>query len=128
MSWTQYWEAVADLTLGLRELGVKRGDAGGIMVSNRPEHVIADLALNHAGCVPVSLYLTLPPDQLAYVVNHSQAVIAVVENTAMLERLYSVREQFPQLRTFVLIEGSVVDENVVTWSDVLAAGRERHCY
>jgi long-chain acyl-CoA synthetase len=82
------------------------------------------MALNHAGCIPVSLYQTMPPEQLAYIVNHSQAVVMLVENPTALQRLLPVREQMPQLRHIVLVDGSTSDAGVLTWSEVVSAGRE----
>ncbi len=37
------------------------------MVSNRPEHVIGDVATLLAGAVPTSIYLSLSEEQLRYV-------------------------------------------------------------
>src|SRR4029077_7686972 len=49
MTWKEYRDQVAALTMALRELGFGPQQFGLIMARNVPEHVIADLALVHAG-------------------------------------------------------------------------------
>ena len=57
--------------LGLRELGLKRGDVFALMLTNRPEFHIADAAAMSLGATPFSLYQTLTPDQIAYQLSDS---------------------------------------------------------
>src|SRR5262245_6821038 len=67
LTWSQYRERVRDATLGLLQLGLRPGEFGLIMARNRPEHLIADLAIVHAGGSAVSLYNTLALEQIAYI-------------------------------------------------------------
>src|ERR687888_412621 len=68
LTWGELRERVDALAGGLAELGVKRGDTVALMLSNRPEFQIADLAVMTLGAVPYSIYLTSAPEQVAYVV------------------------------------------------------------
>src|SRR5438552_9664309 len=52
LSWREYHDRVAEAAMGLRSLGVGRGDFVAIMAKNRPEHLIADLGALHAGATP----------------------------------------------------------------------------
>jgi long-chain acyl-CoA synthetase len=83
LTWREYREQVAAMTLALRALGFGPEQFGLIMARNVPEHVIADLALVHAGGAAISVYNTLAPDQIEYVANHSEATVAFVENEAL---------------------------------------------
>src|ERR1700712_4910114 len=64
---------VRSLSLGLRALGVERGDRVAILSDNRPEWVIADLAAQAAGAASVPIYPTLPTPQVAYILKDSGA-------------------------------------------------------
>src|SRR5215207_5031693 len=64
---------------GLHHLGVRRGDTVALMISNRPEFMIADLAAMTLGATPFSIYLTSAADQVAYVVKDAAAKVAIVE-------------------------------------------------
>ena len=79
ISWGKLRERVDAVAGGLAELGLGRGDTLAIMLSNRPEFFVVDLAAMMLGAVPFSIYQTLSPEQIAYVVGDSGARIAVVE-------------------------------------------------
>src|SRR5262245_5414155 len=97
-SWREYHEEVRAVALGLRALGVAPGSFGVILSRNRPEHLIADLGLVHAGGTPVSLYTTLSPEQIAYIAGHCEAKVAFVEDPAFLARM-------PKLDHVILLSG-----------------------
>jgi long-chain acyl-CoA synthetase len=125
LTWNQYRDQVGAIAIGLRGLGLKRGEFVVIMASNRPEHLIADLGVIHAGATPVTLYNTLAPEQVAYVTGHCEATIAVVEDAQFLGKFNEVRDQLPDLRTIVVLDAAAVpgdDPSCVAWDDVLAGG------
>ncbi len=121
LTWSEYRDRVAQATLGLQTLGFGRGSFAGILMRNRPEHVIADLAVLHAGGTPVSLYATLAPEQIAYILRHCEAAAVFVEDAAFLDRLRTVRDQLPHLRWLVMVEGDAPGE-VTRWDELLARG------
>ncbi|MBA3556746.1 MAG: AMP-binding protein, partial [Gemmatimonadales bacterium] len=58
LSYRDMAERVRDLSLGLLELGVRRGDRVAILSENRPEWAIADYACLAARCTDVPIYPT----------------------------------------------------------------------
>lgn len=78
-TWSELQARVDAFAGGLQRLGVGRGDTVALMVSNRPEFMVADLATTMLGATPFSIYLTSAPDQIAYVVGDAGAKVAVVE-------------------------------------------------
>jgi long-chain acyl-CoA synthetase len=125
LTWARYREHVRDATLGLLQLGFRPGEFGLIMARNRPEHLIADLALTHAAGAAISVYNTLAPEQIAYIANHSEATVAFVEDQGFLAKFLAIRDQVPNLRRVVLFEGDPGDTGgwVITWQELLDAGR-----
>src|SRR5215213_4623026 len=81
LSWAQLRDRVDALAGGLAGLGVRRGDSVALMLSNRPEFHIADLAAMTLGATPFSIYLTFTPAQIAYIVGDAGAKVAIVEDT-----------------------------------------------
>src|SRR4051812_23000457 len=67
LTWGQLREWVDALAGGLAELGVRRGDTVALMLSNRPEFHVADLAVMTLGATPFSIYGTFSPEQIAFV-------------------------------------------------------------
>src|SRR5215813_4944500 len=124
LSWNQYREQVRAVALGLQALGVAPKQFGVFLSRNRPEYLIVDLGLMHLGGTAVGLYNTLAPEQISYIANHCDAVVAVVENAAMLARFR--RDELPALCHVVLLEGASDDPSVITLDRLRALGREAH--
>ncbi len=121
ITWSGYQERVHHLTLALLGRGFGPGQFGLILARNVPEHVIADLAIVHAGGASVSVYNTLAPEQIAYIANHCSASVVFVEDTGFLERIEAIREQVPSLKTVVLLRGDAA--GTVAWDALMAEGR-----
>ncbi|MFI6488948.1 AMP-dependent synthetase/ligase [Streptomyces sp. NPDC050564] len=84
LTWSEVRREAAVLAAGYAALGVDRGDHVLMMMSNRPEHWLSDLALTHLGAVPVSVYGTAAPEQVAHIARHSRARLAVIEGAREL--------------------------------------------
>ena len=126
LTWVTYRQKVAEAAMGLRDLGVAPGDFVAIMAGNRPEHVIADLATLHLGAVPVSIYNTLAPEQIAYIARHCSAKVAIIEDQSFLDKWDKIRAELPDLTSVVTIEepeeDRFDDEWLVMWRDLLVRG------
>ncbi|WP_324784398.1 AMP-dependent synthetase/ligase [Streptomyces sp. H51] len=85
LTWRQVREHTARLAAGYAALGVRRGDHVLLMMGNRPEHWLSDLALVRLGAVPVSVYGTAAPPQIAHIARNCRAALAVVEGAAQAE-------------------------------------------
>ena len=79
LTWAQLRDRVDALAGGLAKLGVGRGDTVALMLGNRPEFHIADLAVMTLGATPFSIYPTFTPAQIAHVVGDAGAKVAIVE-------------------------------------------------
>jgi long-subunit acyl-CoA synthetase (AMP-forming) len=79
LTWSQLRDRSDAFAGTLARLGVKPGDTVALMVSNRPEFFIADIAVMSLGATPFSIYLTSAPEQVAYVIQDAGARVAIVE-------------------------------------------------
>jgi long-chain acyl-CoA synthetase len=79
LTWSELLTRVEDVAGGLAKLGVGRGDTVAIMLGNRPEFHIVDLAAAMLGATPFSIYLTYPPAEIQYLIGDAGAKVAVVE-------------------------------------------------
>jgi long-chain acyl-CoA synthetase len=122
LDWNGYRAEVAAVTMALKGLGFGPGQFGLIMARNVPEHVIADLGIVHAGGTAISVYNTLPPEQIEYVANHSEATVAIVEDAAFLAKFLEIQPSTPRLRHLILIRGEA-PEGVLSWESMVAEGR-----
>ena len=86
-SWREASKAVKVLSRGLRALGVSGGDRVGLVSENRPEWLIADLAIMSAGAVTVPAYTTNTIDDHAHILQDSGAKVVIVSNANLAERV-----------------------------------------
>jgi long-chain acyl-CoA synthetase len=121
--WTyrDYAAQVAALAAGLAARGVGRGDRVAIMMRNRPEFHFLDTAVQFLGAIPYSLYVSASAEEVAFVVRHAAARMAVVEDAGLLERFSLARQQESPLADVVVMEGDGGD-GVVPWSALTGEG------
>jgi long-chain acyl-CoA synthetase len=82
------------------------------MMRNRPDFHWFDAACQFLRAVPVSIYNSSSPEEVAYLAGHAGAQVAVLENGAFLEKFLKVRSELPDLeRIFVIdpVEGAPDD-------------------
>ncbi|MEV1070224.1 AMP-binding protein, partial [Streptomyces sp. NPDC050263] len=79
LSWRELADEVRVLAAGLAGLGIRHGDTVALMMSNRTEFYPVDLAVQHLGATPFSVYNTLAPVQLAHVLRNSGSGTVVCE-------------------------------------------------
>ena len=104
LTWTQTADHVARVAGALRALGVGPGDRVLLMLRNRPEFHIVDLATTFLRAVPVSVYNSSAPEQLDYLARHSRAKVAVMDDPEFLSRLLVVRDGLPDLNHVVVVD------------------------
>jgi long-chain acyl-CoA synthetase len=103
-TWAQLYDEVRAYAVGLSRLGLKRGDAIAIVGSNRPKIYSSVMAAQVLGAIPVPVYADAVANELAYVLAHAEVKFAAVEDQEQVDKILSVSEQVPQLKTIVYDE------------------------
>ena len=73
LTWAQVRERVDNAAAGLIVLGVQPGEVVSLLSENRPEWMLADLAVLSAGAADAPIYATNTPAECAYVVRDSDS-------------------------------------------------------
>jgi long-chain acyl-CoA synthetase len=100
-----FFERTAHLASGLEKLGIGRGDRVMLLSDNRPEWHMADLAVVDLGAVDTPVYGTLNPAQVGYQAKDSGAKAAIVENADQMAKFLEIRDQCPDLKHLIQIDG-----------------------
>jgi long-chain acyl-CoA synthetase len=116
LTWSALRERVDALAGGLAKLGVTRGQCVALMLSNRPEFHIADLAVVTLGATPFSIYVTYPADEIEFLITDSAARVAIVEQ-AFLPVMLEARKNLPGLEHVIVVDGEASD-GVLTLDEV----------
>ncbi|MEX2100610.1 MAG: long-chain fatty acid--CoA ligase [Acidimicrobiia bacterium] len=117
LTFSAYAERAACVAGALAELGVTRGTRVAMLVGNRPEFHIADMAVLLLGGTPISIYNSSSAEQIQYLVHHCRAEVFIVENAEYLERVEAARASLVDLAHVVIIDDpeSVAPADVHRW-------------
>ncbi|MEO8195886.1 MAG: AMP-dependent synthetase/ligase [Thermoanaerobaculia bacterium] len=131
-SWRDYRDEIFRAAAGFVRLGVVPGTGLAILSANRPEWAVADLAAIAAGAIPTGIFVTNTPEQCAYVLDHTEATVAVADNAAAAAKLIAARGGAPRLATIVVFDLEASEEQaptadqpaLVSWRRLLELGDE----
>jgi long-chain acyl-CoA synthetase len=127
ISWAAAARDVRRLALGLRSLGIGRGERVGLVGENRPEWVIADLAIMSAGAITVPAYVTHTIEDHRHVFSNSGARAVIVSKAPLSARVLAAANQVSTIHTVVMIEpaaGQASAVDIRSWEELLGRGDE----
>src|SRR5271155_2490264 len=104
ITWGELRERVDALAGGLSELGVRRGDTIALMLSNRPEFHLCDLAAMMLGATPFSIYSTYSPPQIQHLVADADARVLICEQQ-FLAQVLEARRELAHLEHVIVVDG-----------------------
>ncbi|MSO88397.1 MAG: long-chain fatty acid--CoA ligase [Rhodospirillaceae bacterium] len=127
-SWKETAAEVSSLSRGLRALGIGVGDRVVLVCENRPEWLIADIAIMAAGAVSVPAYVTNTSDDHFHILNNSGAKAAIVSTAALAERLLPAAARIKDLNCVVTLEPADAGKSGVrlrAWKDLVSLGERQ---
>ncbi|HEV2957015.1 MAG TPA: AMP-binding protein [Xanthobacteraceae bacterium] len=129
LTYAQLREEVRAFAKGLYALGVRKGDHVAILMANRPEWIIADLAICALGAVMVAVNTWGTTRELCYVLAHSDAKLLIASDHflkydyfAMLAELEPLAAALPRLERIVHV-GARGYKDSLPFAEVFARGR-----
>ena len=127
----QFRVRAEETALGLRTLGLERGEKVALLLESDVPFCVVDMGCLLAGLIDVPLYLSSSSDQMAYVAEHSEARALAVANPKRLEQAADFLPDLPAIETVILCETGSGERpdlpdrvDLVTLDEVRARGRE----
>ena len=126
ITWEQLEDRAQALGGFLHESGVRKGDRVALLSENRPEWAVSDLGTQLVGGVNVSVYTSLPPSKVAYILRDSGATACVVSVPVQRKKIQAIVDECPALETVIVMDDLPDDppSYMTHWDDALAAGRD----
>jgi long-chain acyl-CoA synthetase len=113
-----------EVSLGLQELGIDRGDKVGILANTRPEWTYSDFGILAAGGTVVPIYQTNSPEECQYVLEHSESVAVILEDQGQLDKIRKIRDSLPNLRHVISME-PLDGDDVMSFEELRQRGSGR---
>jgi len=125
-TWKDYYVNAKHLALGLLSLGMAPGDKVLIIGDNAPQWYMAMLAVQANRGVAVGLFADLPPEEIKYIAQNSEAKFAVVEGQEQVDKFLQIVEALPALQKMVswTYKGlaKVAGDRLIGWREALKLG------
>lgn len=103
-TWRDYWTRAKWLGLGLRALGLQRGEVVSILSEDRKEWAYADLGIQCVGGIASGVYTTDSASQLEYLLRDSDSRFLFVEDDEQLDKFLEIEDQAPQVLKVIIFE------------------------
>jgi long-chain acyl-CoA synthetase len=87
ISWREAAETVSRLTAALKRIGLHAGDRVMLVAENRPEWLMADLAIMASGCISVPTYITNTERDHQHILDDSGARAVIVSTPKLAKTL-----------------------------------------
>jgi long-subunit acyl-CoA synthetase (AMP-forming) len=91
VTWGEWQLRSERIAAGLTELGLEAGETVALIIGNKPEFHLVDLAALLAGATPFSIYHTAPALQIEHQLGNSEARIAIVDREHVAKMLEASR-------------------------------------
>ncbi|MFQ6083654.1 MAG: AMP-dependent synthetase/ligase [Candidatus Aminicenantia bacterium] len=124
ISTEEFRNRVEELSLGLIELGLGKGDKVVLLSETRPEWIISDLAILSFGGTTVPIYSTLVADQIEFIINNSDAKAVIFSDETQWEKLKTVKDKLEKVAHYITFSSHGFNQ-VLTLSQVREKGRQR---
>jgi long-chain acyl-CoA synthetase len=111
ITWGTLLERVDALAGGLAKLGVQRGETVALMLSNRPEFHLCDLAAMMLGATPFSIYNTYSPEQISYLLADAETRTVICEQQ-FLAQVLAAKADAPGVQNVIVIDGEAPDGTI----------------
>ena len=123
-TWKEYRDGARLAARGFIKLGLQPGQGVAIVGYNCPQWFLADVGAILAGGIPAGVYTTSSAEQCAYVADHCDAPVAVVEDAKQLAKFKEAWPNLPKLKAVVMMYGTDPDERVFGWEEFLKLAQE----
>jgi len=100
-TWKDVYENVKYLSLGLISLGLKHGERAAIIGDNEPQWYWASFAIQAARGVTVALFTDAIPDEIQYVVDHSDSKFIIARDQEQVDKILAVYDKLPKVEKII---------------------------
>jgi len=103
-SWAEVLDEVRRASIGLEELGLKRGDRVAVVGQNRPRLYWTFAAVQAFGGVPIPVYADSVAEEMAFVLDHAEVKAAVCEDQEQVDKVLSIADQVHSIELVIYDE------------------------
>jgi long-chain acyl-CoA synthetase len=128
-TWDDCYENVKNFALGLKSLGLERGNKVCIIGDNDPEWYWAAVAVQSMGGIVVGMYIDAIPSEIEYIAGHSESSFAIAKDQEQCDKFLEIRDKLPNLKKIIYWDnkgmwGYKNESFLLFFNDVVEIGKE----
>ena len=126
LNWEDYGNYSKEIGNALMASGIQKGDKISILSETRPEWVMCDMGIICSGCVTAPIYHSNTEEQVFYIADQSDSVLAFVEDQEQLDKMLTIWDRLPNIKKIVVFDRYYPSDlpNVFSIEQFLQLGRE----
>jgi long-chain acyl-CoA synthetase len=103
-TWKEYLGFTRRVGLGLKSLGLQRGENVGLILDNHPEWLFAELGTQAVGGITIPFFTSAVAKELAGGLNRVQGVYVFVQDQEQVDKLLETRDQLGHVRRLIYVD------------------------
>lgn len=123
LSWQDYFRRGEAVAQGLAACGVKAGDRVAILSNTRWEWAAADFGILGVRAITVPIYQSNRPEEIEFILNHCQARVLILEDSAQLRKWEGLGKKCKSVETVICMQPSGdMPPGILAWDDFINDG------
>jgi long-chain acyl-CoA synthetase len=127
-TWKDVYENVKYFSLGLISLGLRPGERAAVIGDNEPQWYWASFAIQAAQGITVALFTDAIPDEIQYIVDHSDSRFIVARDQEQADKLLAVWDKLPNAEKIIWWYAKGMrkyDQNfIMSYEEVIELGKK----
>ena len=123
-TWQEYGALAKQIGLALKSSGMEKADKISILSQCRMEWVACDMGIIGMGGITAPIYHSNTPEQVQYIVEHSEAKFIFLENQEQLDKMLKIWNRLPNIKKIIVFDSYVPKDipNVTTLNKFIQTG------
>ena len=129
-TWADYQQLVRNIALGLKELGLRKGDAAGLIGDNRPEWIAGEIGVHAVGGMIFGIYQDSLNEEVSYLINYAGARVILAEDEEQVDKVLEIAELCPCVEHIIYSDPRGMrkydDSRLLSLEELLRRGAAHH--
>ena len=100
-TWEVYYDHVRKAGLGLKEIGLKKGDTLALISDNIPELLFTAIGAQSIGAISAGIYQTSMPEEIAQILQYLKVKVVFCDDQEQVDKVVDIREKVPQVKKVI---------------------------
>ncbi len=130
-TWEDYYDYVRKTSLGLKAIGLGKGDTIAIISDNIPELLFVAIGGHSIGCISAGIYQTSMPHEIAQILGYLKVSAVFCDNQEQVDKVLDVRDEIPNVKKVIFedprgMRNYMSDDWFIDIADLYKLGEEEH--